>query len=151
MCLFNGNLRFHRERSIESNSFILKLYDTYPQLIPFTDLTMSFRLNVEGKPTEADEELLDEFRASRIHFVDGQAPMVTLSFTSIKQATNINYTVQIGDDIYQTGILRVEENEREGAGKLLAYRLFGIQKNGIGEKPKATLQPIKVKKENEVI
>jgi tetratricopeptide (TPR) repeat protein len=120
----------------DSKRFTQQLYELYPQLLPFTDLTMSFQLNVEGEPSKSDEELLDELRDSRIDFSGKEnTPTVTLSFAKATKATNVNYTVQLAGDIHQTGTLRVEDIEREGAGKLLAYRLFGVQKSRIGEKP----------------
>ena len=45
--------------------------------------------------------------------------------------------------VLQAGILRVEANEMDKAGKLVAYRLFGIQKTTIGEKLPAVIQEVK--------
>ncbi len=135
----------------ESKSFILQLYGLYPQLMPFSNLTMPFQLKVEGKISEADENVLDELRDCHINFDEAQAPTLTISFAPLSKATAIHYTVQQGEDIFQTGTLRVEDHERNGAGKLLAYRLFGIQKNRIGEKPVVSVsRPVqeKVKEEN---
>jgi hypothetical protein len=44
----------------------------------------------------------------------------------------------------------VEAHEQENAGKLLAYRLFGIQKNKTGEKP-TQAQPVKEEKKEEKV
>ena len=42
----------------------------------------------------------------------------------------------------------VEKNEQKDAGKLLAYRLFGIQKVKIGEQPAVVPGPKKEVKES---
>jgi len=129
------------------NNYTKLLYDLYPQLMPFTELTMSFQLKVNGKVTETDEQILDELKTSNINFEGGSdAPSVMVSFTPKKNATDIIYSVQKGDQVFQQGSLRVEDLEREGAGKLLAYRLFGIQKARIGEKPVVAPQPAKENK-----
>jgi tetratricopeptide (TPR) repeat protein len=130
--------------------YIRQVYDLYPQLLPFSDLTMDFRLITEE--SENTEDLLDELRDSRINFTsDENAPTVSLSVTPLDKAININYTVEYDGDIFQTGTLRVENEEREGAGKLLAYRLFGIQKTKIGETipPAPKAEPVKKEKAEE--
>lgn len=118
---------------------IQQLYRLYPQLLPFSDLTMAFRLRTTGKLSTEAEGILDELRDSRINIVsDNKAPVVTLAFTGHGNDLDIRYVVQAGQQVLQQGSLRVEKSEREGAGKLLAYRLFGIQKSRIGEQPTAT-------------
>jgi len=113
-----------------------QLYRLYPQLVPFTDLTMEFRLNVPATLTEIQEDLVDELRSTEINFTnEAGAPVVTLAFTQRGEAFDVNYQVQSGEDNVQRGTLRVEAGERENVGKLIAYRLFGIQKTKTGEQP----------------
>ncbi|NOS54838.1 MAG: tetratricopeptide repeat protein [Cyclobacteriaceae bacterium] len=126
----------------EQKSYTQQLYARYPQLIPFSDLTMSFRLNVQGKPDEVENTILKELRNSRIEFLEDQkAPLVSISFTKRGEALDVNYSVEGSQSI--GGVFRIEAAERLDAGKLLAYRLFNIQKSKIGERPPAQAQPIK--------
>ncbi len=121
---------------------IQQLYRYYPQLMPFTDLTMSFRLHVEGELTDAENEIVHDLRNSRINFTnDVNVPMVTLSFTPHGKAMSVDYVVFKDRLVLQKGTLRVDESNQEKIGKLLAYRLFGIQKTKIGEQPPALPQP----------
>ncbi len=133
----------------EQRNYTQQLYKLYPQLVPFTDLTMSFRLKVAGNPTKMGEEILDELRSSRMDFTeDKNVPAVTLSFTPHGEAFDINYSVHSGEQLIQ-GTLRVEQHEMDGAGKLLAYRLFNIQKTKTGERPPAVPEPAKGVTKNE--
>ena len=133
----------------EQRNYTQQLYKLYPQLVPFTDLTMSFRLEVAGNPNKMGEEILDELRSSRMDFTeDKNVPAVTLSFTPQGEALDINYSVHSGEQLIQ-GTLRVEQHEMDGAGKLLAYRLFNIQKTKTGERPPAVPEPAKGVTKNE--
>ncbi len=133
----------------EQTNYTQQLYARYPQLIPFSDLTMSFRLNVQGEPDEIENTILEELRDSRIEFVEDQkAPLVSISFTKRGEALDVNYSVEGSQTI--NGVFRVEANEKDDAGKLLAYRLFNIQKSKIGERPPAQVQPIKEANEKPV-
>ena len=133
----------------EQRNYTQQLYKLYPQLVPFTDLTMSFRLKVAGNPNKMGEEILDELRSSRMDFTeDKNVPAVTLSFTPQGEALDINYSVHSGEQLIQ-GTLRVEQHEMDGAGKLLAYRLFNIQKTKTGERPPAAPEPAKGVTKNE--
>jgi hypothetical protein len=132
----------------DKKGYTEKMYQLYPQLVPFSDLTMSFRLHVAGQQSKATENILDDLKQSQIDFTDDKnAPIVSLDFATQGEVININYNVQLGEQV-QSGLLQIEPNEREEAGKLLAYRLFGIQKTKTGERPAALPQPEKEKEKD---
>jgi hypothetical protein len=113
-----------------------QFYQLYPQLVPFSDLQMAFRLKIEGQPTKKEENIVAELRNTSIDFTkDGTAPIVSLSFSTKGEATDVNYTVYTDRQVLHKGMLRVEAHEYYDAGKLLAYRLFEIQKTKTGEQP----------------
>jgi hypothetical protein len=72
--------------------------------------------------------------------------MVTVSFTKRGESFDVNYSVQAGAQLVK-GSFRVDPNEITGAGKILAYRLFNVQKNKIGERPAA--EPTEIKRATE--
>ncbi|MBI1769950.1 MAG: hypothetical protein HYR67_16410 [Bacteroidetes bacterium] len=120
---------------------IERLYRIYPQLIPFTDLTMQFRLETQGQLSDEQEEIIEQLKKTRIDFTnDENAPAVTLSFTKRADAMDISYNVQMLGEEVQHGTFRVERSDFSDAGKLIAYHLFGIQKTKIGEHPPAVPQ-----------
>ncbi len=119
-----------------------QLYYKFPQLVPFSGLTMRFKL--EANPaTEAQEEIIDGLKNCAIDFVnDADGPLVTVSFTESNDAVNVQYTVlTVSSDIITSGAFRVPKNEIGDGGKLLAYRLFKINKEKIGEKPEVAEKP----------
>ncbi len=125
----------------KGKSYTQQLYRIYPQLIPFTDLTMTFRL--ETKPAnEREEQIINDLGKTRITFTqDEDAPAIRLTFTPRGEAIDIHYSIQFGKKITE-GTLLIEKEELPDAGKLLAYRFFGIQKARIGDQPPASKQPV---------
>lgn len=122
--------------------YIQQMYTRYPQLVPFTDLTMEFRLKGESA-TSDQETILDDLRDCSIHFADDQTlPLVTVSFSPQGDALDVHYRVDFAENILQEGTLRIQKSEIGIGGKLLAYRLFGIHKSVMGENLKA-VEPLK--------
>ena len=101
---------------------------------------MQFRL--ETTPAnESEEQIINDLSKTRIAFTqDEKAPAIKLTFTPHGEAIDIHYAIQFLNKVNE-GTLRVEKEERSDAGKLLAYRFFGIQKTKIGEHPPAAVQP----------
>jgi hypothetical protein len=66
---------------------------------------------------------------------DKSAPSVNLEFHQEKEGLQISYTVMYLGSVAQEGTFRVTTEQMDDAGKLLAYRLFGIKKKTIGEEP----------------
>ena len=123
----------------EAENWTMKMYGTFPQLLPFSDLTMRFRLESDGQPSSVDaRKILDGLKNCNIDFDGGdEAPGVSLQFLETGETMVVNFTVSAPDKnrVLTQGSLRIAKDQIEDAGKLLAYRLFGINKQTIGEKP----------------
>ncbi|GHN01613.1 hypothetical protein WSM22_31020 [Cytophagales bacterium WSM2-2] len=120
---------------------IARLYQIYPQLMPFTDLTMQFNLDIVGQLNDEQNRIIKQLKRTRIDFTDNESvPVVTLSFGQKNESIDINYTVSIRGEQVQHGTFTVDPTSKEDAGKLIAYHLFGIQKTKIGEQPAAVPQ-----------
>jgi Tfp pilus assembly protein PilF len=126
---------------------IERMYRIYPQLLPFSELTMQFQLQTQGHDA-AEEKIIDQLKNTRIDFTnDENAPTVHLSFARKGEAMDISYSVQqLGNQLRQ-GTFRVEKADLSDAGKLIAYHLFGVEKTKIGEQVIAAPQPEKKKEE----
>lgn len=121
----------------KADGYIRRAYELYPQLMPFTDQTMNFRLQVKGEAGPG-WNVMEDLEDCRINFSGGaDAPQVTLHFKQIGESLSIEYRVETDVRILQSGTLQVEKADADIAGKLLAYRLFGINKTTIGERPPA--------------
>lgn len=175
-----------------------EMYNTYPQLVPFTDLKMKFQMegewqgvgkssgtiwgimifgilltlalymlhkyrvvkfhwsfvilpmllivilscvlfyvNAEKEKNNLPAAIVSSLRDCAIDFNSkGSDPLVSLDFEKTKDAMEIAYTVDDeAGDVLQEGILRVPDDQMDEAGKLLAYRLYGISKTKIGDQP----------------
>ncbi len=130
----------------EKEKWTLQLYKKFPQLVPFSGLSMKFNLELDGEiKSVLAQDVIDGLKDCSIDFTQGDknAPTAILQFSETKDAILINYSVQTGNEIRQRGSLRIGKDDSENGGKLLAYRLFGISKETIGEKPevvKATVE-----------
>jgi tetratricopeptide (TPR) repeat protein len=133
----------------QRTSYIQKMYELYPQLVPFSNHTMSFQLLVNGEGNDATETVLSDLKNTDIDF-DGsnQAPLVTLSFQKTGEALTVNYKVETKTHVLQRGTLRVENDALSNAGKLLSYRLFNIDKATVAEKP-TKVEELKPKEKNQ--
>jgi hypothetical protein len=115
---------------------VRELYRLYPGLVPFGKLTMAFRITGEEGLPSAEKNIVRDLRRTRIHFTDdANDPLVKLSFATAGKVTTITYEVAEADHVWQRGSLRIDDNNRDSAGKLLAYSLFGIHKTTIGDQP----------------
>ncbi len=129
----------------EKEKWTLQLYEKFPQLVPFSGLSMKFNLELDGETkSELAQDVLDDLKDCSIDFTQGDknAPTVNLQFSETRDAILINYSVQTGKEIRQHGSLRIGKGDSENGGKLLAYRLFGINKEKVGEKPEVVKAPV---------
>lgn len=137
----------------QRDGYIQKMYELYPQLVPFSKHTMSFQLQVEGETNSLANNILSDLKNTDIDFGgDERTPLITLSFQKSGEALNVNYKVETRTHILQRGALRIEKLDQADAGELLGYRLFGINKTKVGEKP-TKAEPVKKeeKKEEKVV
>jgi tetratricopeptide (TPR) repeat protein len=127
----------------ERAAYTRRMFNIYPQLVPFSDLTMQFQLQTEGADTPLAKDILKDLRRSRIDFDgDDTAPIVHLKFSEQGKQVNVSYQVLVNGFAIRTGTLSLEEQDLSMGGVLLAYRIFNIQKSKASEQVPAS--PVKV-------
>ena len=122
----------------ESDSFLMKFYTTYPQLMPFSPLEMKFELQLpDGQLTEEQQLIVNQLKGSNIEWVKGNSvgewPIVRIGFiqepfeSSDKTyyLVSANYQVEYEGEIKIEGELDAEDYVKPG--QALAHRLFGIE------------------------
>jgi Tfp pilus assembly protein PilF len=130
----------------EKKQYTQLLYTLYPQLLPFTNLTMEFKLNVPENLEGAQLDIVSELKNTNLNFsANGNVPTIQLSFKQKGDLLDIGYEVQSDGAVKQSGTLTLEPSDLKIGGRLLAYRFFGIRKSSIGDTPKAT--PVEKPKE----
>lgn len=109
----------------ERDSWLYKLYQTYPQLIPFSGMKMPMQLQVSGMQ---DEAVMERLRACNIRFDESaSAPVyVQLSFSVKGKIKMVDYAVTDSRGAYIVPRQTYGYTDANVAGVSLAYRLFSI-------------------------
>jgi hypothetical protein len=103
-----------------------KLFNTYPQLLPFSGLQMTMNLVVSGK---TNNEAISALRGTSIVFNQTPVPSVPTAYVSFKDgrsSKSIEYQVLGSDGQEVVPKQSFSWQKPEAAGTELAYRLFSI-------------------------
>ena len=106
------------------NDRIYKMYQFYPQLIPYTGLKMNMRLNISGAPDGFEDEL----KKMNINWNGNtsQAPQASVRFVGSGDKRKIEYSVvdASGKEVVKNQSFTYKNPEL--SAKELGYRLFNI-------------------------
>lgn len=112
------------EKKTERDNYLYKLYQTYPQLIPFSSLKMPMLLQVSGT---ADPEVMKRLEACNIRFNDQGAMLrAQVQFRTQGKSKLVDYSVIDGLGNYIVPRQTYSYTDANVAGVSLAYRLFGV-------------------------
>jgi hypothetical protein len=115
----------------QQQDWILKLYQTYPQLLPYTDLEPEFKIELSGDVESGDgKDFADALKNCAISQSDDATLVANVDVTQSSLGLTVNINVQ--NTTVKSSFV-VNPGDGENGGKLAAYRLFGIQKKTIGE------------------
>jgi hypothetical protein len=108
------------------NDWLYRMYQEYPQLVPFTGMQMNMRLHINGEVDPAVEKRL---RACNIHWVTSTgipAPDAYITFTHTGNKKDITYYVldKSGNFLVQKQAFAWQKPDETATS--LAYRLFNI-------------------------
>jgi hypothetical protein len=101
----------------------------YPQLIPFSGLTVSLNLNTSELNTSMEKDIIKELKGCDINWKDAAGdltPKAYINFSSLKNKYQADYWVT---DINGKVIVPPQKmyfKKAAGVGKELAMRLFGV-------------------------
>lgn len=117
-----------REEEEKKNQYIETLFETFPQLIPYSGIQPSVYLTQSGDDDEMTKKVMKELKESDINFTDKPGTNI-LSATVNFRKKGIKYEVSI--NVSSSTGKKVVNNERfifmdaTHAGHELALRLFG--------------------------
>lgn len=114
------------------NSWIYRMYETYPQLIPNTGLKMNMRLHATG---QVDETVVSRLKGCNINWVNNPvtpAVDVYIHFEKVADKMRITYSIKDkkGKTVVDSQAFGYKNAEK--AGTDLAYRIFGIGEKQAG-------------------
>lgn len=103
-----------------------QFYRLYPQLVPYSDISMNFRLEVGGN---VDKKLINQVKQFNIHWNSSASisePAVSLTFRNINNKKSVIYSVfaKNGEEIIAQKEFFYKDSK--AGGKELVYRLFNI-------------------------
>lgn len=117
------------ESTEEADLHLMELYQTYPQLVPFSNLTMKLKLDATTTSNEAARSILTDLEDFDIEWVEeGEWPTVKIGFEEGEEGLSANYEISgsEGNEIYFSGAFKV--NKYEDPATELVYRLFGVNR-----------------------
>jgi hypothetical protein len=112
-----------------------ELYRLYPQLLPYSEVEVEFRVKFSGDMTDPQFKTISEdFEACDIEITeDATAPLIEIEFKTNGKNKEIHYRVSdANNEAIISDAMVIKQTEDTGA--LLAYRIFGIKKKEIGKK-----------------
>lgn len=103
------------------------LYEEYPQLLPFSGISIKMKLNTSGVIDENTAQVLKELKKCRIDWVndvDANTAIANISFVKKGDQYEATLNVKSGSGMQKVTNEKMVFKDIEGAGKELALRLF---------------------------
>ncbi|MGI8638086.1 MAG: hypothetical protein ACR2KZ_22050, partial [Segetibacter sp.] len=127
--LYEGLSKAYREDGNErdKNFYSNALYEEYPQLIPFSGITMPIKLNISGANDAYTEKVMKEIKGCNVNWVedaDGNTPVANIFFEKRGDRYEATINVKSGSNLAAVSNEKMIFKDTEGAGKELALRLF---------------------------
>jgi hypothetical protein len=104
------------------------LFEEYPQLVPFTGVTIKMKLTTTGIDDANTQKVLKEIKRCDIEWVnepDANTPIANIEFAKRGDKYEATVNVKGGSDKAIVANEKMIFKQTEGAGKELALRLFG--------------------------
>jgi hypothetical protein len=124
--LYKGNKEDGNKQ--DQQFYANSLYETYPQLVPFTGVKMKMKLNVSGTDDEAIGKVVKEIKNSNINWTDeadGNTGIASVSFSKKGDKYEAIINAKAGNNKPVAVNEKMLFKETEGAGKEIALRMFG--------------------------
>ena len=128
--LYEGMYKASIEENDEPDErfFANNLYETYPQLIPFSNIKLKMKLNITGTSDETTEQIVKEVKQTNVNWVDDADENTAIVYLSFNKKGD-RYEATVNTKGGSSKPIVVDEKmivkSPEGVGKELALRMFG--------------------------
>ena len=128
--LYEGMNHAARDEGNEQDEqyYAHKLYETYPQLAPYTSIRPNVRLTISGNDDDITRDVVDELKSTGIAWADKSdryTANAALAFTRKGNKYEISYSVTSAAGKQLVAQEKMVIQKPDGAGKEIALRLFG--------------------------
>lgn len=117
------------DKKSQELEYAYKFYEAFPQLVPYSDVEMNFRLEVNG----SDDDFVDRLKDFRIHWTSENnafLPTVQLTFRQAGGKQSVSYAVTGTAGKYLIPRQTYYYKDPEQAAVHVAYALFEIDHSG---------------------
>ncbi len=126
--VFQAEAECAKERDDKNayDEWIYRMYQIYPQLIPFTGMQMNMNLHISG---DVDKDVMDRLKSCNINWVTNSsipAPDVYVIFIRNGEKRDIQYYVLDKNGNYIVNKQGFAWQKADDAGTSLAYRIFNV-------------------------
>jgi len=109
------------------NSMSSYYFSEYPQLVPFSELTIKMKLSISGVSDDVTRKVKNELEDCNVNWTDnGYIATANISFEKKKEKYEVYYSVQNTAGKMIVPSHRILFKDPKGFGKELALRLFGV-------------------------
>ena len=105
-----------------------RLYEEFPQLVPFSGLKMDMKLNTGGQDDAVTKQVISDLKGCNINWVEGNGefnPVVSITFAKKTERYEAVITVKMPSGKVVVNNQRLLFNKADGAGAEIALRIFG--------------------------
>ncbi len=127
--LFEARIYEAQYRCSSKQDDLLRFYETFPQLVPFSGFTMSFRLDVYDDNSAIKNDVLKTMKRYNVEWTkneDSDAPRAIIYFSNDGKNDVITYSVRQANGRTLVPEQRIICTTAEDATKQLVYGLFKI-------------------------
>ncbi len=114
----------------EADRYMVDFFETYPQLVPFSDLKMKMKLETAAYGSnEIASSIIEDLENFDVEWVEENTwPVAKISFEEVDEGLSLKYDVSSADgqETYNSGAFKI--NKYEDPATELVYRLFGIKR-----------------------
>jgi len=104
-------------------------FKEYPQLVPFSGISMTINLTTSPLNTSMERRIIKELKACDVNWTDETADMIPrafINFSSLKNKYEADYRVTDANGKLIIAPQKIYFKKADGIGKELALRLFGV-------------------------
>lgn len=109
-----------------ANEHLLAFYINFPQLVPYSGLTMKFNLEVGNTTNDEQKTIIQELKNCNIDWVtnDVNWPTLKINFVEKEKKQQLNYQVVLDNKTTLEGSLELKDSKN--LGQLAMFKAFGV-------------------------